>query len=87
MTNYYPPDPIYVASYEEEDAPTLVNILIPRPSSEENKDTNKMEERKNAEDKRNRIQIKDKEGELQSDWDSDYSYLKEHYRKFKRINN
>ena len=74
MTNYYPPGPIYVASYEEEDAPTLVNNLIPRPTSEENKDTNKMEESKTAEDKRNRIEIKDKEDELESDWDSDYSY-------------
>ena len=60
--------------YEGEDAPTLVNILLPRPTSEENKDTNKMEESKTAEDKRNRIEIKDKEDELESDWDSDYSY-------------
>ena len=76
-----------MASYEEEDAPTLVNNLIPRPTFDENKDTNKMEESKTEEDKRNRIEIKDKEDELESDWDSDYSYLKEHYRKFKRINN
>ena len=62
MTNYYPPGPIYVASYEKEDVPTLVNNLIPRPTSEEN--TNKMEESKTAEDKRNRIEIKYKEDEL-----------------------
>ena len=74
MTNYYPPGPIYVASYEEEDVPTLVNNLIPRPTSEENKDTNKMKESKTAEDKRNRIEIKDNEDELESDWDSDCSY-------------
>ena len=74
MTNYYPPGSIYVASYDEEDAPTLVNNLIPRPTSEENKGTNKMGESKTAEDKRNRIEIKDKEDELESDGDSDYSY-------------
>ena len=32
MTDYYPPSPIYVASYEEENAPTLVNNLIPKPT-------------------------------------------------------
>ena len=32
-----------MASYEEEDAQILVNNLILRPTSEENKDTNKME--------------------------------------------
>ena len=32
MTNYYPPGPMCVASYEEEDGPTLVNNLIPRPT-------------------------------------------------------
>ena len=74
VTNYYPQGPIYVAGYEEEDAPTLVNNLIPRPTSEENKDTNKMEESKTAEDKRNRIEIKDKEDEWEPDWGSDYSY-------------
>ena len=30
VTNYYPPSPIYIASYKEEDAPTLVNNLIQR---------------------------------------------------------
>ena len=74
VTNYYPPGPIYVASYEEEDAPTLVNNLIPRPTSEENKHINKMEEWQTAESKRNRIEITDKEDELESNWDSDYSY-------------
>ena len=62
-----------MASYEVEDTPTLVNYLIPRPTPEENKDTNKTEE-KNAEDKRNRIEIKDEEDKLESYWDSDYSY-------------
>ena len=66
MKNYYPPGPIYVANNEEEDAPTLVNNLIPRLNSEENKDTNKMEESKTAEDKRKRIEIKDKEDELEN---------------------
>ena len=33
-----------------------------------------MEESKTAEHIRNRIEIKDKEDELESDWDSDYSY-------------
>ena len=30
VTNYYPPNPLYVASHEEEDAPTVMNNLIPR---------------------------------------------------------
>ena len=63
-----------MASYEEEDAPTLVSNVIPRQTSEENKDTNKMEESKTAEDKRNKIEIKDKEDELEPDLDLDYSY-------------
>ena len=46
-----------MASYEKEDAPTLVNNLLPRPTPEENKDTNKMEESKTVEDKRHRIEI------------------------------
>ena len=57
---------MYVASYEEKDASTLVNNLIPRPTFEENKDTNKVEESKTAEDKRNGIEIKDEEDELES---------------------
>ena len=73
VRNYYPPGPIYVATYEEEDGPTLVNNLIPIQIPEENKDTNKMEESHSAEDKRNSIEMKD-EDELESDWDSDYSY-------------
>ena len=73
VRNYYPPGPIYVASYEEEDGPTLVNNLIPIQTSEENKDTNKMEKSNTAEDKRNSTEIKDKEDESESDWDSDYS--------------
>ena len=71
VTDYYPPSPIYVASYEKENTPSLVNNLIPKPISKEKKDTNKMEESKTAEDRRNRIEIKDKEDELESDWDSD----------------
>ena len=69
-----PQRPIYVASYVEENAPTLVNNLIPKPIPKEKKDAKKMEESKTAEDKRNRIEIKDEEDELESDRDSDYSY-------------
>ena len=74
VRSYYPPGPIYVASYEEEDGPTLVNNLIPKWTSEENEDTNKMEESNIVEDKRNGIETKVKEDELESDRDSDYSY-------------
>ena len=36
VTNYYPPGPTYVASYEVEDAPALLNNLILIATSEEN---------------------------------------------------
>ena len=74
VTNYYPSSPKYVASYEEEDALTIVNNLIPKPTPKEKKDTNKMEESKTAEDRRDLIEIKDEEDKLESDWDSDYLY-------------
>ena len=60
--------------YEEEDTSTLVNYLIPRPTPKGEKDTNKTDESKTAEDRRNRIEIRDEEDELESDWDSDYYY-------------
>ena len=31
-TSYYPPSPIHVASYEEEEAPNLIDNLIPQPT-------------------------------------------------------
>ena len=48
MTNYYPPSPIYEASYEEEDALTLVNNLISRPTPKEKKDTNMTEKKQDC---------------------------------------
>ena len=30
VTDYYPPLPMYIANYEEEDAPSLVDNLVPR---------------------------------------------------------
>ena len=50
-----------MASYEEENTPTLVNNLIPKPIPKEKKDTTKMEDSKTAEDRRNRIEIKDED--------------------------
>ena len=48
-----------MASYEE-DAPNLVNNLVPEPTPKEKRDTNKMEESKTTADRRNLIEIKDK---------------------------
>ena len=48
VTHYYPPSPVYVASYEE-NAPTLANSLVPRPTpTPPKKATNKMKESKTA---------------------------------------
>ena len=69
VTDYYPPSPIYVGSYEEENTPTLVNNLIPRPTLKERGDTSKT-----MADRRNQIVIRDKENKQESDWDSKDSY-------------
>ena len=73
LTDYYPPSLIYEASYEE-DAPTLVNNLIPEPTPGEMKDTNKMEVSKTPEKRRDVIEITDGEDDSELDWNSDYSY-------------
>ena len=62
-----------MTSYEE-DAPTVVNNLVPEPTPKEKKDTNKIEESKTTEDRREVIEMTDEEDDLESDWDSDYSY-------------
>ena len=60
VTNYYPTSPIYVPIYEE-DAPTLVDILIPEPTPEEerNIDANRQIKTK---DKMKKTQTKRKGG-------------------------
>ena len=73
VTDYYPPSPMYVVSYEG-DASTLVNNLIPEATPKEKKDRNKTEESKTTEDRRDLIEITCKEDDLDLDWDSDYSY-------------
>ena len=45
ITDYYPPSPIYVASYEE-DTPNLVNSLIPQPTLKEHKDKTKQKQKR-----------------------------------------
>ena len=65
------PSPIYMASHGE-DAPTLVDNLVPKPVPREKKDTEKTEGDKTTEDKRDLIEITDEEDNL--DLDSDYSY-------------
>ena len=72
VTDCYPHIP-YVASYEE-DAPNLVNNLVPEPTPKEKRYTNKTEESKTTEDRTNLIEITDKEDNLDSDWDMEYSY-------------
>ena len=56
VTHYFPPGPIYMASYEE-DTPTLVNNLVPEPTPKEKKDTDKKEENKTTEDRGDLIEI------------------------------
>ena len=51
-----PTSPICVPSYEEEDAPTLVNYLIPEPTNGK-KDTDKTEGDKTTEDRSNLIEV------------------------------
>ena len=84
MTDYYAPSPVYVACYEE-DTPNLVDNLVPKPTPKERRDTSKTEENKTTADMRNLIEIRDKEDELESDWDSEWSLLGLD-RKFSRIN-
>ena len=55
-----------MTSYEE-DTQTVVNNLVPEPTPKEKKDTNKMEESKNTEDRRHLIEITDKEDNLDPD--------------------
>ena len=62
-----------MASYEE-DAPALVNNLVLEPTPKEKKDINKTEKSQTTEDKKDLIEITDKEDNLDFDWDSDYSY-------------
>ena len=76
VADYYPPSSIYMASYEV-DAPTLVNNLVPELITGERKETDRTEEDKAAEDRRDLIEITDKnrgEDNLNSDSDSDYFY-------------
>ena len=47
VTDCYPPSPVYMANYEE-NASTLLNNLIPKPTPEAKKDTNKIEDNKAA---------------------------------------
>ena len=65
--DYYPSSPIYVASHEE-DAPALVDNLVPELAPEEKKDTDKKGD-KTTEDRRDLIEITDEEGNLDSDLD------------------
>ena len=62
-----------MASYEE-DAPNLVNNLVPQPIPGEKKDTDRTEENKTTEDRRDFTEITDKEDNLDSDSDLDYFY-------------
>ena len=62
-----------MASYEE-DIPKLVDNLVPKPTPKEQRNTSKAEENKTTTDRRNLIEIRDKEDEQASDWDSEYSY-------------
>ena len=61
-----------MASHEE-DAPTLVNDLVPEPAPGE-KDTDKTEGDRTIEDRRDIIEITDEEDDLDSDSDLDYFY-------------
>ena len=71
---YYPPSPVNVLSYEEE-APALVNNLIPNPTLKgtENTIQNEKEDRI-IKDGRIVINITDEEDDLDSYSDSDYDY-------------
>ena len=52
VIDFYPPSPIYVASYEE-DAPTLVDTIKPKPTTKEQRYVSKTEESKTTADRRN----------------------------------
>ena len=71
-----PPKPHYVASHEE-DAQTIVNNLVPKPTPRKKKDTDRTEDDKTTEDGRDLIEITDEdieEDDLDSDLDLDYFY-------------
>ena len=72
VPGYYPPSPIYVASYDK-DAPNQVNNLVPELTPKEKRNTNKKEESKTTADRRDQIEIQDEKDDLKSDWDSEYS--------------
>ena len=73
-TDYYPQSSIYVASHEE-DAPNVVNSLVPELTPGEKKDTDRTEEDKTAEDRRDVIVITDEDiGEDNLDSDLGYFY-------------
>ena len=57
----------------EEDAPVLVDNLVPELTPRE-KDTDKKEGDKTTEDRKDLIKIIDKEDDLDLDWDLDNSY-------------
>ena len=72
-TGYYK-QAIYMASHEE-DSPALVSNLVPEPTPEEKKDTDRTEEDKKAED-RNLIEITNKDiGDDDVDLDLDSHFL------------
>ena len=51
-----------------------MNNIIPKLTPKEKKDTDQTEDSKTTEDRRDLIEITDKEDNLDSDWHSDYSY-------------
>ena len=51
-----------------------MNNLVPEPTPTEKKETDKTEESKATEDRRDLIEITDEEDDLVLDFDSDYSY-------------
>ena len=62
-----------MARYED-DAPTLVNNSVPNLTPRERKDTDRTEENKTTEDRRDLREITDREDNLDSDLDLDYFY-------------
>ena len=74
--NYYPPEPIYMHSHEEQ-PPTLVNDLIPAPENSRDAKQNKREN-KTEEDRRIVLELLDEERDLDyysyCESESDYDY-------------
>ena len=62
---HHPSSPTYIPSYEEEDAPTLVDSLVLKPTTRGRKDTDMTRGDKTTEDRRDLIKIKDEEEELE----------------------